>query len=111
MNDQILIGVDFSSAPTKRKPITVAVGRLQGHRRLTYELETIRELASLAAFDAMLAESGSWLGGLIFPLVSREASSNMKAGQRTGPPLSASIVSSHGSHFETRSAAGVTPDP
>ena len=67
MNDQILIGVDFSSAPTKRKPITVAVGRLRGHRRLTYELETIRELASLAAFDAMLAESGSWLGGFDLP--------------------------------------------
>ena len=67
MDGQTILGIDFSSAPTKRKPIAVAVGRLKGRQQLTYELETIRELASLADFEAMLAESESWLGGFDLP--------------------------------------------
>ncbi len=62
-----LIGVDFSSAPTARKPITVAVGQLLGTRQPVYRLETIRELASLEAFEQLLAEPGDWLGGFDLP--------------------------------------------
>jgi len=62
-----LIGVDFSSAPTNRKPITVAVGRLTGTSRPVYRLETIRELPSLAAFEQLLAEPGDWIGGFDLP--------------------------------------------
>lgn len=67
MDGQVLLGIDFSSAPTARKPITVAVGRLLGRRQITYELETIRELVSLTAFDAMLSEPRLWLGGFDLP--------------------------------------------
>lgn len=62
-----LIGVDFSSAPTPRKPITVAVGQLTIGRRPVYRLETIRELPSLAAFERLLAEPGDWIGGFDLP--------------------------------------------
>lgn len=62
-----LIGVDFSSAPTNRKPITVAVGQLTVGRWPTYRLEAIRELPSLAAFEQLLAEPGDWIGGFDLP--------------------------------------------
>ena len=51
-----VIGVDFSSAPTNRKPITVAVGQLIHTRQPVYRLETIRELPTLKAFEQLLAE-------------------------------------------------------
>jgi len=62
-----VIGVDFSSAPTRRKPITVAVGEVAGIRHPVYRLETIQELTSLAAFETLLGEPGEWLGGFDLP--------------------------------------------
>ena len=44
----LLVGVDFTSAPTRRKPITVAMGRLIPDSLVpVYGLDTIRELVSL----------------------------------------------------------------
>jgi hypothetical protein len=59
-----LLGIDFTSAPTARKPITVAHGVLTG-RRLA--LQRIDELTSFAAFEALLARPGPWLGAFDFP--------------------------------------------
>jgi hypothetical protein len=59
-----LLGVDFTSAPSRRKPITLARGRLQG---AVLRLEGIDALADLAAFEAALASPGPWLGGFDFP--------------------------------------------
>lgn len=59
-----LVGVDFSSAPTRRKPITVAHGRRRGQVLL---LERVDTFETLAAFGAWLAEPGPWLGGFDFP--------------------------------------------
>ena len=61
---QRLLGVDFSSNPSRRKPITVARGVRQGS---VVRLERVDELPSLAAFEAMLAEPGPWLGAFDFP--------------------------------------------
>lgn len=58
-----LLGVDFSSAPTKAKPITVARGSLHGR---VVRLDELLALPSLAALSALLAE-GEWLGGFDFP--------------------------------------------
>jgi hypothetical protein len=63
MNRQ-LFGVDFTSAPTRRKPITVARGRLGGAR---LALQRVDALDDFAAFEALLAEPGPWLGGFDFP--------------------------------------------
>ena len=65
---QVLLGVDFTSAPRPRKPITVAVGRLGGGARdPVYHLDAIRELDSLLAFDGFLREPAGWLGGFDLP--------------------------------------------
>ena len=63
-----LIGVDFTSAPTVKKPITVARGRLQGTR---VSLQRVDALPSLAAFEALLREPGPWLGAFDFPSACR----------------------------------------
>lgn len=59
-----LLGIDFTSAPSARKPIVVAHGRLQGKRVL---LERFEALPSLAAFEALLARPGPWLGAFDLP--------------------------------------------
>ena len=59
-----LIGVDFSSAPSRAKPITVAHGRVSGD---VVRLLRIDELPTLEAFEALLAEPGPWFGAFDFP--------------------------------------------
>lgn len=59
-----LIGCDFSSAPSRRKPIVIAVGHAQGGR---ITLERLERLETLEAFGAWLAASGAWVGGFDFP--------------------------------------------
>lgn len=60
----LLLGVDFSSSPTRRKPITVALGRRRGQVLL---LEGLQDLPSLDDFAALLQRPGLWLGGFDFP--------------------------------------------
>ena len=59
-----LLGVDFSCAPSRRKPITVARGRLAG---AVLRLDGLDALPTLAGFDTLLAEPGPWLGAFDFP--------------------------------------------
>ena len=59
-----LLGVDFSSAPSRKKPITVAHGRLSAG---VVRLLRIDELPSLEAFEALLATPGPWFGAFDFP--------------------------------------------
>jgi hypothetical protein len=67
-DDSLLLGVDFTSAPTRKKPITVAVGRWsRGKQMPIYQLDEIRGLVSLKEFEAFLQESGPWLGGFDLP--------------------------------------------
>ncbi|MFT3820104.1 MAG: DUF429 domain-containing protein [Rubrivivax sp.] len=59
-----LLGVDFSSAPSRRKPITVARGLLRGG---VLRLQAVELLHTLAEFEALLRRPGPWLGGFDFP--------------------------------------------
>ncbi len=59
-----LLGVDFTSAPSRRKPITVARGRVAGG---VLRLEAVDALSDFAAFEALLATPGPWLGAFDFP--------------------------------------------
>ena len=59
-----LIGVDFTSAPRRAKPITAAIGRLDGK---AVELTRIETLPDWSAFEALLARPGPWLGAFDFP--------------------------------------------
>jgi hypothetical protein len=64
MNEGSLLGVDFTSAPRRAKPITVARGRLDGAQ---VRLDALDALTDLAAFDRVLREPGRWLAALDFP--------------------------------------------
>ena len=63
-SDPVLIGCDFSSSPTRRKPIVIAAGQLAGGRVLVARLDRIE---SLDAFGRWLAQPASWIGGFDFP--------------------------------------------
>jgi hypothetical protein len=57
-------GIDFTSAPSRRKPITLARARVEGDDLVITAIEAIR---NFSAFEAMLAEPGPWCGGFDFP--------------------------------------------
>ena len=60
----LLVGCDFSSSPTRRKPIVLALGHLTGGRVVLARLERID---TLAAFGDWLAQPQAWVGGFDFP--------------------------------------------
>jgi hypothetical protein len=63
-----LFGVDFSSSPTRKKPITVASGRLarwRGQQALC--VESVSPLFTLEAFSDWLTLKGPWVAGFDFP--------------------------------------------
>ena len=63
-SDLTLLGVDFTCAPTRRKPIVVARGRREGD---TLHLQDLDNLVTMPAFEALLAEPGPWFGGFDLP--------------------------------------------
>ncbi len=62
----LLAGIDFSSNPSRRKPITVALGHLSEDGAVLH-FEVLIELHTLDAFATWLRTSGSWLGAFDFP--------------------------------------------
>ena len=59
-----VLGVDFTSAPSARKPISCAVASFDGHHLKLLELVYWR---SFDEFAAALAEPGPWIAGMDFP--------------------------------------------
>jgi Protein of unknown function (DUF429) len=59
-----LIGVDFSSRPSRGKAIVVALGV---RRRDTVRLRGLQRHESLRSFGSWLAQPGAWLGGFDLP--------------------------------------------
>ena len=59
-----LLGCDFSSSPSRRKPIVLAVGALQGERVV---LQRIERFETLQAFGQWLAQPAAWLGVFDLP--------------------------------------------
>ena len=59
-----IYGVDFTCAPRRAKPITVASGIL---KKNVLHLEEIERLEDFAAFEAFLQRPGPWIGGFDFP--------------------------------------------
>lgn len=60
----MLVGVDFTSRPARRKPIVMACGERDGDQ---VRLQGLRRLESLDAFARWLAEPGDWVAGLDLP--------------------------------------------
>ena len=61
-----LAGVDFTSRPTRRKPITVALGHLVAAQHVV-RLDALHEHRDFDSFAQWLATPGPWLGGFDFP--------------------------------------------
>jgi hypothetical protein len=59
-----ILGVDFTSAPRRAKPIVVARGRAA---RGAFVLEAIEPIDGWPAFERLLASPGPWIGGFDFP--------------------------------------------
>ena len=62
--DSKVLGVDFTSAPSRRKPIVVAHANLTGSQLAITHIDS---LVDFAAFDTMLAAPGPWLGAFDLP--------------------------------------------
>jgi hypothetical protein len=60
----LLVGCDFSSTPTPRKPVVLAIGSLEGAR---VQLTRLDKLASLTAFAEWLRQPQPWIAGFDFP--------------------------------------------
>ena len=67
MTTSLLIGVDFSSRPSARKPITLASGRWLGPRGAVLQLQGALRFATLGAFGSWLQQPGPWVGGFDLP--------------------------------------------
>lgn len=66
-----ILGVDFTSAPRRAKPITVAHGFFD---KDLLSIEKIEELENFREFEALLCRPGPWVGGFDFPFgLPREA--------------------------------------
>jgi hypothetical protein len=61
----VLFGCDFSSAPTARKPIVVAVGEFALPDRVV--LTGLQRFATLDAWGGWLCAGPAWVGGFDFP--------------------------------------------
>jgi len=71
-----ILGVDFTSAPRRAKPITVAVGLLSNSGLKIQEIES---LESFNEFESFLRRPGPWIGGFDFPFgLPREAVEALK---------------------------------
>jgi Protein of unknown function (DUF429) len=64
-------GVDFTSRPRARKPITVASGRVG---RTIFHLDSFEEFSAWEDFESWLRRAGPWIAGFDFPFgLPREA--------------------------------------
>ena len=65
-----IVGVDFTSAPRRIKPITIAHGFARGS---LLRIERLAEHPDWASYEAWLAQPGPWIGAFDFPFgLSRE---------------------------------------
>ncbi|MDB5753419.1 MAG: hypothetical protein JWP65_3840 [Ramlibacter sp.] len=60
----LLVGCDFSSTPTRRKPIVLAFGTAAGGR---VQLARLEKIESLQAFAHWLQQPQEWIAGFDFP--------------------------------------------
>ncbi len=59
-----VIGCDFSSSPSRRKPIVLALGQV---RQARVQLQALQTFETLDAFGDWIAQPGDWIGGFDLP--------------------------------------------
>jgi hypothetical protein len=62
--ESLLLGCDFSSSPSKRKPIVIAAGALRDQR---VQLDRLLRFESLDAWGDWLNQTPAWIGGFDLP--------------------------------------------
>lgn len=65
MMSQTVIGVDFSSSPSPKKPIVLAQGA--SPRQGVVQLDHVQIFDSMSAFSVWLNQAGVWIGAFDFP--------------------------------------------
>ena len=60
----LILGLDFTSAPTRAKPITCAEAYLEGE---TLHVEAVHRLVTFAQFEQTLVQYPAYVGGFDFP--------------------------------------------
>ncbi len=60
----LLVGCDFSSSPSQRKPIVVALGHAKAGR---VQLQSLQRFDTLTAFADWLKQPQAWVGGFDLP--------------------------------------------
>ena len=76
-----ILGIDFTSAPNRRKPITCAVADFANN---VLAIESAHRLPTFTAFEQTLAQLGPWIAGLTCPLANHVASSKTSVGLPIG---------------------------
>ena len=70
-----ICGIDFTSAPRRRKPITIASGVVCAN---VFRLSAVHEIETFAEFERWLVRPGPWIGGFDFPFgLPREAARDL----------------------------------
>lgn len=64
MAPPLLLGCDFTSSPSRRKPVVLALGQRGG---ATVHLDRFERFETLPAFGAWLATPGDWVGAFDLP--------------------------------------------
>ena len=64
MHEGLLLGCDFSSSPSPRKSIVIALGRLSGGH---IQLSKLERISSLEDFSGWLKQPQSWIGAFDLP--------------------------------------------
>lgn len=59
-----IIGIDFTSSPSRSKPLTCAVGEMPGHE---LHVNNVKALTEFSQFESALSAPGPWVAGLDFP--------------------------------------------
>ena len=59
-----ILGIDFTSTPTKRKPITCVTAELTER---SLEVSSLSGWTDLSQFEEGLAQSGPWVAGIDLP--------------------------------------------
>lgn len=62
-----VVGCDFSSSPSRRKPIVVALGCFDPASQLQVQLESFLHFAQINDWSDWLAQEGAWTGGFDLP--------------------------------------------
>src|SRR5271170_4769482 len=59
-----VLGIDFTSRPSRKKPITCIYCELNGH---VLRAERLEEWIEFTSFELALKKSGPWIAGIDFP--------------------------------------------